>query len=101
MELVLIIVVLAVLVWFFFLRNKEDVKEATAEVPYKLEVAPAPEEVKPVVEEVRVEPVLVAETKPEVEVAKPAKAKRTAKPKATKTETTKPKAKKPKMEVAK
>jgi hypothetical protein len=40
MELVIILAVAAVGVWYFFFRDKELVKEATNEAPYKVEDKP-------------------------------------------------------------
>jgi outer membrane biosynthesis protein TonB len=40
MELVIILAVVAVGVWYFFYRDKELVKEATTEAPYKVEDRP-------------------------------------------------------------
>jgi outer membrane biosynthesis protein TonB len=87
MELVIILAVAAVGVWYFFYRDKELVKEATNEAPYKVDVPP-------VVEPAKVEPVVeapaevgksaddrVESTAPLVE---PVKTERQAKPRAKK-----------------
>ena len=113
MELVIILAVVAFGVWYFFLRDKELIKEATSEAPYKVDVPPVSE---PVVQEV----VVVKAPEPVVEtpvVAEaPAKPKRAPRPKAetatakakapakapAKTKTpAKPRVKAPKMTIAK
>lgn len=78
MELVLILAVLAVLVWFFVFRQSSVVEEASSPAPYKVET--------PVVEKVAVNTVAVtevvsqpapevkAEVKPEEKAKKPKKA---------------------------
>lgn len=84
MELVIILAVVAVGVWYFVFRDKKIVAEAITEAPYKVDVAP-------VVQSATVE--TVVEKAPEPVVEKPAepiavapvKAKRPAKPKAAKT----------------
>lgn len=40
MELVIILAVVAVGVWYFFFKDKELIKEATSEAPYKVEDRP-------------------------------------------------------------
>jgi outer membrane biosynthesis protein TonB len=131
MELVIILAVVAVGVWYFFFRDKELVKEATTEAPYKVEDRPhvidlvgmavldkAPSTAVPETKEVTTEaPVEVGKSADDrveatAPVAKPAKPKRVTKPKvaevAVKPKTTpkpkaatKPRAKAPKMTVAK
>ncbi len=105
MELLVVIAIFAVVVWFIFFRNKDDVKEALSEAPYKVEqTAPVPVS-REVEEPVVTEPVTPSPAPaPVVEepVAKATKAKHTAKPKAPKVaKTSTPRAKKPKMTVAK
>jgi hypothetical protein len=87
MELVIILAVAAVGVWYFFYRDKELVKEATNEAPYKVDVPP-------VVEPAKVEPVVEApaevgksaddRVEATAPVAEPVKAERQAKPRAKK-----------------
>jgi hypothetical protein len=87
MELVIILAVAAVGVWYFFFRDKELVKEATNEAPYKVDVPP-------VVEPAKVEPVVEApaevgksaddRVEATAPVAEPVKAERQAKPRAKK-----------------
>jgi outer membrane biosynthesis protein TonB len=40
MELVILLAVFAAVVWYFFFRDKEPVKEVTSEAPYKVEDRP-------------------------------------------------------------
>jgi hypothetical protein len=115
MELVIILAVAAVGVWYFFFRDKELLKEATNEAPYKVDVPP-------VVEPAKVEPVVEApaevgksaddRVEATAPVAAPAKPKRVAKPKVAEVAAkpkaapkakapAKPRAKAPKMTVAK
>jgi len=87
MELVIILAVVAFGVWYFFLRDKELIKEATSEAPYKVDVPP-------VVEPAKVEPVVEApaevgksaddRVEATAPVAEPVKAERQAKPRAKK-----------------
>jgi len=106
MELIIIIAVSVAAAWYFFFRDKELVKEAVTEAPYKVETEPKVEttvqsEVKPV------DPEPAAEiTKVETAEVVLQKSKRATKPKAAKAEKTtktvaKPKVKKPKMTVVK
>lgn len=97
MELVIIVVVLAAIVWFFVFREKEAVKEASNPAPYKVEKDSTISVTQKV--EVKEEPVQTAPIQ-EVKVEEPvAKLKKAAKPKAAKT--AKPKApKKPKLTIA-
>jgi hypothetical protein len=87
MELVIILAVVAFGVWYFFLRDKELIKEATSEAPYKVDVPP-------VVEPAKVEPVVEApaevgksaddRVEATAPVAEPVKAERQVKPRAKK-----------------
>jgi hypothetical protein len=87
MELVIILAVAAVGVWYFFYRDKELVKEATNEAPYKVDVPSVvePAKVQPVVEA----PAEVGKSADDrveatAPVAEPVKAERQAKPRAKK-----------------
>lgn len=99
MELAIILALVAAGVWYFFFRNKEEVKEALAPAPYKVDA--------PVVEAAPVaEPVTEAAAPAPVAKEAPAKkprAKKQAGPKTAKTEKApaKSRAKKPKMTIAK
>lgn len=114
MELAIALLVVVFGVWFFFFRNKEEVRESMAETPsvapeaapYKVETPTTPEVATPAVETAPVQaveaPVQVTEQKVEAAPKKPKaqpKAKTAQKPKAV----AKPKstAKKPRMKVAK
>lgn len=100
MELVIILVIAAIGIWYFFFRDKKTLEDATGPVaPYKVEPMAVAEVTK--VElvgtpEITNQPVAESEAQKQ----KKAKSKPASKPKATKT-APKPKAKKPKMEVAK
>ena len=101
MELVIVLVIFAVVVWFIFFRDKKDVREALAPAPYKLEPE-APNEPVPAQPVTEVLPAPVVEQSVVQQEEKPSKAKRTTKPKSEKSTTKAPaKAKKPKMTVAK
>lgn len=78
MELVIILAVAAVAVWYFFFRDKETVQEAISPAPYKVDITPVVETTSAPVAEVKPAEV----TAPITEVKAPAKAKRTPKPKA-------------------
>lgn len=120
MELVIILIVVVVGVWYFFFRDKELIKEATNQAPYKVDVPPVsePAKVEPVVEA----PAEVGKSADDrieatTPLAEPVKAKRQAKPRAVKgpaapaktpakapakaKATAKPRAKAPKMTIAK
>lgn len=99
MELIIVLLVTGFLVWFFFLRDKEDIKEAMSEAPYKVDVTPEPAP-KPVTEPVKNVTGDTLDTT-QTEEVKPVKAKRASKPKVAKSDNVKTRAKKPKMEVAK
>jgi hypothetical protein len=87
MELVIILAVAAVGVWYFFYRDKELVKEATNEAPYNVDVPPVVEPAK--VESVVEAPAEVGKSADDrveatAPVAEPVKAERQAKPRAKK-----------------
>lgn len=106
MELLIVLVVFAVVVWFIFFKDKKDVEEALSPAPYKLEptssVDPVPTTTVPEVLPAAVVEPVVQSVAPQEE--KPVKAKRTTKPKSEKPAAKAPaktRAKKPKMTVAK